>query len=827
MTEAPEWTLVYEGVDPELEGRREALCALGNGRFVTRGAAEESEADGVHYPGTYFAGGYDRLVTEVAGRAVVNEDLVNFPNWLPLTFRPERGQWLAPGAQELLSHRQVLDMREGVLTRELRVRDDAGRETRIRSRRIVHMENPHLAAIEYSITPENWAGRVEVRSMLDGRVVNAGVPRYGDLASKHLETVALGSEQMAVWLLVRTLQSRLEVALAACTRAWRGDEEIDAERRLVEDSDRIGTQLGFDLAQGETARIEKIVALYTSRDPAVSEASLEAREALPRAGRFATLLRSHALAWRALWRRCDIRLDPAGDEQRILRLHIFHMLQTVSLHTIGRDVSVPARGWHGEAYRGHIFWDELFVFPFYNLRFSTISRSLLLYRYRRLSRARWAARQEGYLGAMFPWQSGSSGQEETQVVHYNPADGSWGADLSHRQRHVGAAIAYNVWQYYSVTGDREFLLHYGAEMLLEIARFFGSLTTLVESTGRYEIHGVMGPDEYSETHPEFDEPGLRNNAYTNVMAVWVLERALEVMELLPARRVQEIAERVGLAPEEVERWHDILRRMTVPLHGDGVISQFEGYDRLLQFDWERYRRRYGNVTRLDRILKAEGDSPDRYQLSKQADVLMLFYLLGHDDLRRIFERLGYPFSDDTLRRAIDYYLPRTSHGSTLSYVVHASVLDEVQRDVAWEMFKEALRSDINDAQGGTTREGIHLGAIGGTVDIVFRHYVGLDAADGVISFRPRLPTPLRSLRLQARHRGRWYGITVTQDRFILQVEAGWTGLVPVRVFGKLHLLEPGARFEMALGARSRQLSRRPARSAGPRPPGGRGDDAEQ
>jgi trehalose/maltose hydrolase-like predicted phosphorylase len=113
------------------------------------------------------------------------------------------------------------------------------------------------------------------------------------------------------------------------------------------------------------------------------------------------------------------------------------------------------------------------------------------------------------------------------------------------------------------------------------------------------------------------------------------------------------------------------------------------------------------------------------------------------------------------------------------------------------------------------------------VDIVFRHYVGLDAAEGVISFRPRLPTPLRSLRLQARHRGRWYGITVTQDRFILQVEAGWTGLVPVRVFGKLHLLEPGARFEMALGARSRQLSRRPARSAGPRPPGGRGDDAEQ
>jgi trehalose/maltose hydrolase-like predicted phosphorylase len=800
MTQAAEWALVYEGVDPELEGRREALCALGNGVFVTRGAAEESEADDVHYPGTYLAGGYDRLVTDIAGRPVVNEDLVNFPNWLPLTFRPEGGKWLAPGAQELVSYRQVLDMRAGVLTRELRARDDAGRETRITSRRIVHMESPHLAAIEYSITPENWAGRVEVRSMLDGGVLTAGVPRYREFASKHLETVGLGSEQMAVWLLVRTVQSRLEVALAACTRAWRGDEEIDAELSLVQEQDRIGTELGFHLGRGETARVEKIVALYTSRDPGVSGTSLEAREALLRAGRFATLLRSHALAWRALWRRCDIRLDPAEDEQRILRLHIFHLLQTVSLNTIGRDVSVPARGWHGEAYRGHIFWDELFVLPFYNLRFSTISRSLLLYRHRRLNRARWAAREQGYRGAMFPWQSGSNGQEETQVVHYNPIDGTWGADLSQLQRHVGAAIAYNVWQYYSVTGDREFLLHYGAEMLLEIARFLDSLVTFNESTGRYEIHGVMGPDEYSETHPEFEEPGLRNNAYTNVMAVWVLERALEVMELLPARRVQEIAEQIGLAPEEVERWHDILRRMTVPFHGDGVISQFEGYDRLPEFGWERYRGKYGNITRLDRILKAEGDSPDRYQLSKQADVLMLFYLLGHDDLRRIFERLGYPFSDDTLRLAIDYYLPRTSHGSTLSYVVHASVLDEVQRDVAWEMFKEALRSDIDDVQGGTTREGIHLGAIGGTVDIVFRHYVGLHATEDVISFRPRLPTALRSLRLQARHRGRWYGITVTHDRFILQVEPGWTGPVPVRVFGELHLLEPGARFEMALGA---------------------------
>ena len=223
---------------------------------------------------------------------------------------------------------------------------------------------------------------------------------------------------------------------------------------------------------------------------------------------------------------------------------------------------------------------------------------------------------EGYRGAMFPWQSGSSGREETQEVHYNPLDGTWGADLSRRQRHVNAAIAYNLWQYYAVTRDRDFLSHYGAEMLLEIARFFDSLTTFNDATGRYEIHGVMGPDEYSEKLPDAAEPGLRNNAYTNLMAVWVLERALEVMDLLPPRRVTEIAEQIGLAPGEEERWRDITRRMTVPFHGDGIISQFEGYESLPEFDWDGYRQRYGNITRLDRILKAEGDSPDRYKLSK-------------------------------------------------------------------------------------------------------------------------------------------------------------------------------------------------------------------
>jgi trehalose/maltose hydrolase-like predicted phosphorylase len=794
-----EWSLVYEGLDPEREGLREALCTLGNGFFATRGAGEESSADGVHYPGTYIAGGYNRLTTEIAGRTIVNEDLVNLPNWLPLTFRPEDGDWFTLRAVDILDYRQELDMRRGVLSRRMSVRDSRGRETTLETRRIVHMREPHLAAIEFVITPRNWSGPIRVRSMLDGSVVNSGVARYRALSAKHLVVLERGAcGDSGIHLLAETTQSRLRVAESACTRAYRGEEMVAVERTTILEEERVGQELAVEVREGERTTVEKIVALYTSRDAAVSEPSLEAEAALSRCGRFRELLESQETAWRHLWRRNDIRIEPPSDEQWILRLHAFHLLQTVCVNTVGLDVGVPARGLHGEAYRGHIFWDELFIFPFYNLRIPEVTRSLLLYRYRRLGAARRLARQAGYGGAMFPWQSGSDGREETQEIHLNPRSGTWGPDYSRNQRHVNAAIAYNVWQYYQVSGDRAFMERYGAETILEIARFFSSLSVLNAETERYEIRGVMGPDEYHESEPGSHEAGLRNNAYTNVMAVWVLERALEVLELLPARSRDDLVETLALRDDETERWHDILRKMTVCFHGDGIISQFEGYDALEELDWAGYRRRYGDIARLDRILKASGESPDRYKASKQPDVLMLFYLLPPKDLRRIFERLGYPLDDAAVTKTLRYYLDRTSHGSTLSKVVYASVMDRTNRARAWKLFLEALRSDVVDVQGGTTPEGIHLGAMAGTVDVVLRHYAGIDTTGPVIAFHPRLPPALTGLELSVRHRGRWFDVVIRGDRFRLEVEADGTEPVRVNVMGMSPELRPGGHYECAL-----------------------------
>ncbi|MFH1725670.1 MAG: trehalose-phosphatase [Elusimicrobiota bacterium] len=800
------WVLVYEGYDPEREGHREALCTLGNGNFATRGAGEEAKADELRYPGTYLAGGYNRLNSEVSGQTIVNEDLVNFPNWLPLSFRPEDGEWLDLSKVEVLAYRQELHLRQGLLVRKFRIKDSRGRETTVLSRRMVHMRDSRLAAIEYTITPENWSGKIRVRSVLDGGVANTGVKRYRQLSSQHLEVLDNGPvAPEGVFLTARTVQSKIEVALAARTRLYKMGKRLGEVPNLLKNAASVGQEFSTKVAEGKPLRVEKIVALCSSRDRGITDTALGARHAMAMCGRFEYLLRSHALAWKSLWRRCDVELIPADPHddamqrlQLILRVHIFHILQTASLNTIGLDVSVPARGLHGEAYRGHIFWDEMFVFPFYKFRLPEVMRSLLMYRYHRLNMARANAVEAGFQGAMFPWQSSSDGREESQIIHFNPKSGTWDPDNSRLQRHINAAIAYNTWKYYEATGDREFLERYGAEMLLEIARFWASVTAFDRESGRYEIKGVMGPDEYHEKYPGAEHGGVDNNSYTNVMAVWCLRRALDSLEEVRAGSRHELTALLDLQKEELDRWRKITRKMKVVFHNGGIISQYEGFEKLKEFDWDGYRKKYGDIHRLDRILKAEGDSPDNYQVSKQADAAMLFYLLEPRELKGLFSDLGYAFDEKKIPANIEYHMGHSCHGSTLSQLVYASVVDRIDRDKGWEYFCEALRSDVDDVQGGTTPEGIHLGAMAGTVEIPMSHFTGIDPVGDALSFKPNLPKPLKRLRMNMKFRGAWLAVDVGKEVLRITVAKDGANPVPVLVKGDYHSIPPGFSREFHL-----------------------------
>jgi alpha,alpha-trehalase len=271
-----------------------------------------------------------------------------------------------------------------------------------------------------------------------------------------------------------------------------------------------------------------------------------------------------------------------------------------------------------------------------------------------------------------------------------------------------------------------------------------------------------------------------------------------MLDGLPEHQRRDLWETAGLTREETERWEELSRKMLVPFHADGIISQFEGYEDLEEFDWQRYRETYGDIQRLDRILEAEEDTPNRYKVSKQADVLMLFYLLSADELRGLLERLGYELPPETIPRTIDYYVNRTSHGSSLSRVVHSWVLARSDRKRSWELFADALESDVADVQGGTTAEGIHLGAMAGTVDLLQRGYSGLEVREDVLWFNPSLPQELEAVEFWIHHKGHRVHVRITQD--LLAVSSVPSDVAPIGVGfeGETTELQPGDSMEWPL-----------------------------
>ncbi|MBX0300489.1 beta-phosphoglucomutase family hydrolase [Cryobacterium sp. 1639] len=797
--DANRWLLRYDSFDPAHEGTREALCAMGNGYWATRGAYPGTSIDGVHYPGTYLAGVFNRLTTTREGHSSETESLVNAPDWAFLQVRIGNGEPLLPQGVGLLSYTQQLDLRRGILTRATRFQDATGRITRIGTEQFQSLVQPHLAALRMTVEAENWSGDIQVQSSIAGRVRNGNVAADTRLATEHLTVVdTTHLDEETVLLEARTNQSGISIAMAARTRLADVTEEAVTRLPTADHSESIGHDITVRLRQGTAITIDKVVAVTTSRDRALSTAGLDATSRIQRAEPFEVLRTEHQGRWKEMWDRFGIELQAGHRQSLALNLHIFHVLQTVSAANPDLDAGVPARGLHGEGYRGHIFWDEIFVYPLLTLRRPALTRALLMYRYRRLDAARAAAREAGLSGAMFPWQSGSDGREETPTELFNTRNQQWMADNSRRQLHVGLGIAYSTWQYYQTTKDLEFLTSVGAEIIIEVARLFASVATKKPEDDRFSINGVMGPDEFHDGYPAAAGQGVRNNTYTNVMASWVFARAIEVVDTLAAHDLAALGHRLALTDDEPVLWNSISRNLTIPFHADGVISQFEGYETLREFEWDAYRRRYSNIGRLDLILQAEGDATNNYRLSKQADVLMLFYLFSAEELRKVFTRLGYALPPDSIPRTVQFYLARTSHGSTLSRLVHSWVLARSDRPQSWPLFSQALEGDLSDAQGGTTQEGIHLGAMAGTADMVVRCYAGVETRDDMLRIHPVLPRELPAASFQIRYRDQPVDIEITQTRLRLRLHDCSATPIRVCVEDVQRVMKPGETWQVPL-----------------------------
>ncbi|MFW9906735.1 MAG: beta-phosphoglucomutase family hydrolase, partial [Candidatus Thorarchaeota archaeon] len=406
--EAEKWTLGYFDYDEDDEKKREALLTIGNGYFGTRGVMEEFKANGINYPGTYIAGVYNKLRSHIAGKTVINEDFVNCPNWLHITFKIDNNEWFNLETFKIINISRKLDFKKAKLNKRMLVKDSQGRESLIESIRIVSMHNPHIACLRYKISPLNYSSIITIKSSLDGAIINAGIDRYKQLSSKHLKTIQQEGKGQISYLLTQTTQSKIQIAEASKLIVSENKESISPKISVSSEFEgRIDSYLKWEAKPGKTICIDKLVAIYTSKDSELDETTTPLQMALKIIKSelsFKEVVQKSVQQWGEIWKKIDIELKGDRFVQKLLRLNLFHLMITYSPHNEYIDAGIPARGLHGEAYRGHIFWDTLFILPFYFMHFPQIAKSALLYRYRRLDSAREYAKECGYEGAVFPWQ---------------------------------------------------------------------------------------------------------------------------------------------------------------------------------------------------------------------------------------------------------------------------------------------------------------------------------------------------------------------------------------------------------------------------------------
>ncbi|PSB32791.1 beta-phosphoglucomutase [Stenomitos frigidus] len=722
-----DWTLTEPYFDPVLLRTRETIFTIGNGYLGTRGSFEEGYPQAL--PATLISGVYDDV-------PVIYTELANCPDWLSLViiingerFRLDRG--------DILHYERQLDLHAGVLSRFVRWRSPTGKTLEFRFERFASLADRHMLGLRCQITSIDGSGRlaepfpwkIEVQSSLNGYPENQGFDHWEQLDQGELEQ---GIEQ-GIWLQVCTRTSHIELVMAAKI-AVIGTE---ASFQVASPPGYHTLTTTFMAAAGQTISVEKVVTVFTSQE---TERPVQAAQdkllALPS---YALLLKAHQQAWEAVWQHSDIVIEGDRMAQLAVRYNLFQLI--ISASPQNDRVSIPAKTLSGFGYRGHIFWDtEIFILPFFTLTQPAIARSLLTYRYHALEGARRKASHSRYQGAMFPWESAATGDEVTPrssmpTDPYAEAVRIWCRD---REIHLSADIAYAVWQYWQVTGDDLWLRDYGAEIILDTARFWMSRLEWHPQQTRYELCGVIGADEYHEQVP--------NNAFTNRMVQWHLETAVAVYEWLQRtfpNQAAVLAQRLQLTPAQLLSWQAAIAQIYIPYNAEtGLIEQFEGFFQLKDIDLTDYEPR-------DRSIQAVlgMDETNQRQVLKQPDVLMLLYLMRGVQ--------AAPYSHDVLQKNWDYYAPRTdsTYGSSLTSAIHAILAADLGAPAAaYQQFMQAAMVDLDDNRGNTA-DGIHAASAGGVWQAVVFGFGGIQLKNSGPVATPHLPPTWSRLQFKLH----WHG----------------------------------------------------------------------
>ena len=742
----PHWQIIEHGWDPELQNENETKFALGNGYIGSRGILEENPP--YCRPGTFFAGIYEGT------RALVPE-LVNAPNPIDLRISVD-GEKLGVVAMDIVSHKRILDMYRGTLFRDTIYLNARKKRFYYQSMRFLSMHDKHIAVMQVYITPLDESATFTITNAIDTSIMNMGLVTEGK--KKHVTIVESGKSGEINFVCTKTIEKGIFLFYASQVIVKKGKKIYTPPNWTFK----------LNLKKREAVCITYFFSLHASNSGNVEKIKKNATNSVVRSVKkgLNQLFSEHSREWEKKWREANIEINGDPYIERAIRFNIYHLLIAASEHC--EDVSIGAKALTGEGYRGHVFWDtELFCLPFFIYINPSVAKNLLLYRYHRLDAARKIARERGYKGAIFPWESADTGYETTPSW-YKDGRGKIQRVLTMEQEcHITADISYSVFHYYSATNDIDFLLNYGLEIILETARFWESRVELNKRKKRYEINNVIGPDEFHE--------GVNNNAFTNILVQWNIKIAAQLLKVLKRKypiEIKKLMKEIHIKPSDLENWRQIASKLHIPFSKKTkIIEQFEGFLKRKKFPLTELN--HHSIPVYPDNIRNIGST----QYIKQADVVMILYLLS--DI----------FSLETKRKNYLFYENRTLHKSSLSASIHALMGAEVgEEHKAYHYFDIASHADLKNVYCNT-EDGIHAASLGGVWQALIHGFAGMRIRRDILSFSPQLPSGWERIKFSFKFKGYKILADIDQEKVSLYFSSKRkTDQLPVKVHRVLHTL---------------------------------------
>ncbi len=749
------WMVEEANFESKLQGKCEAIFCQGNGYMGIRCATEESYIGQVR--DTFVAGTFnkfdDKEVTELPNAA----DITAAEIWID-------GELFSLDKGSFTDYSRTLNLKNGEVSRSFRWTNNHGKVFAFVFKKFISLADLHTMVIQIEIKTITEAAQIEIQSGINGQMSNSGSQHFHEGEKRIFD-------KQHLQMLQQTTQSKITFVHNATHQSFVEGKEIAS--RFAMDRRKVFMIYKAEVPVNQSFSFTKVANFYTTRDLATEIMTLEELRAISvealktslQKG-YTNLLSESTAEWAKFWNKTDITIKSSNPfDQLAIRFAMYHLRVMTPAHD--SRMGIGAKGLSGEGYKGHSFWDtEIFMLPYFSYTHPEIGRSLMEYRYKTLVGAHKKAKENGYKGAMYPWESAWADDGEVTPV-WGAADIITGKSTKiwsgFIEQHITSDVSFGVWQYYHITGDQDFMERFGYELLIDTGIFWASRMEWNDEKQCFHINEVIGPDEYKEH--------INNDAFTNWTAYWCVENAIEYYDKLKAEKPDlftVLSEKLNLEAE-IPVMRERLKLLYLPQpNAQNVIPQDDTYLLKEIIDLTKYKNQ-SHVGSM--FLDYSLDQVNEMQVSKQASVVMLMYLLEHK------------FTKEVKQANFNYYEPKTLHDSSLSLSTHAILANDLEDTVlSYDLFRRASEIDLGPNMK-TSDHGIHGAALGGIWQITVCGFGGVRMIGGKLRISPRLPKDIEEINFKINWKGTQLTISVTQDKINIR-NSGKKQSISLSVFDK-------------------------------------------